>query len=194
MPKPKTVAFIYGWSEGQWHSKKLESKLAKAGIKTTRQINKADVIFCHSTGCYLVPKNAKAKKIILAGLPYWPDRSLVYSGLLKIREDLHHTKVDMGLMWWLNKTLHNLWYMIIYPRDTLFVATKHRAENLPDPRRHNVVLIRNSDDPFCHPKIGNILSQAKKYKTIQLPAGHDDCWTAKKPYIDIVCESFSGFD
>jgi hypothetical protein len=186
MPKPKTVAFIYGWSEGPWHSKNLESKLAEAGINTISQINKADIIFCHSTGCYLIPKKAIAKKVILVGLPYWPDRSLIFSGLLKIIEDFHRSKKDMGLKWWMNKTLHNLWYMLIYPRDTIFVATKHRVENLPDPKKRRVVLIRNNDDPFCHPNIKSILSQAKKYNLIRLPAGHDDCWSAKQIYIDLI--------
>jgi hypothetical protein len=186
MPKPKSVAFIYGWSEGSWHSKILERKLAAEGIRTTRNIERAEVIFCHSTGCYLIPKNVQAKKIILVGLPYWPERSLIYSGISKVLEDFKNTRKDMGLSWWLDKTIHNCWYMLKYPRDTLFVATKHKTENLPDPHKHEVILVRNDDDRFCHPDITKILELAKNYKFVQMPSGHDDCWSGKNSYVELI--------
>jgi hypothetical protein len=180
------VAFIPGWSEASWHSKILEKKLAQAGIAKNQHLQNADIIFCHSTGCYLVPKNAEAKLIVLVGVPYWPNRSLVYSGIIKVFEDFKNTKRDMGISWWLNKSLHNFLYMVKYPRDTLMVATKHRVENLPDGRKYKVLLIRNRDDRFCHPKINKILDKANNYKFIELPAGHDDCWTGKQAYTDII--------
>jgi hypothetical protein len=58
--------------------------------------SKADILFCHSTGCYLVPENAKAKLIVLVGLPYWPNRSLVYSGIKSFTEDLLKYKKRYG--------------------------------------------------------------------------------------------------
>jgi hypothetical protein len=181
-----TVAFIPGWSEGPWHSKLLEEKLSKVGIRKELRLEQADIIFCHSTGCYLVPEEATAKLIVLVGLPYWPNRSLVYSGFKKFSEDFNNTKKDMGTTWWLNKTLHNIWYMLKYPRDTLMVATKHRVENLPDPKAHKVILIRNQEDSFCHPKINKIFDKSEGYEFISLPAGHDDCWSGKQAYVDII--------
>jgi hypothetical protein len=181
-----TIAFIPGWSEGSWQSKILEEKLRKVKIYKNQKLEEADILFCHSTGCYLVPKNAKAKLIILVGLPYWPERSLIYSGFLKVGEDFLNTKKDMGVMWWLNKTFHNLWYMFKYPRDTILVATKHKVENLPSDGKHKVILVRNRDDRFCHPDINKILKQAEKYEFVNLPAGHDDCWSGKQKYIDLI--------
>jgi hypothetical protein len=186
-----TIAFIPGWSQGSWHSKILEQKLADEGINKNQDTSKADILFCHSTGCYLIPKNAKAKLIVLVGLPYWPNRSLVYSGLIKLVEDFINTRKDMGLVWWINKTAHNLWYMVKYPRDTIFVATKHKPQNLPDPAKHKVLLIRNRQDSFCHPKINKILEKTKRYKFINLPAGHDDCWSGKQAYIDLIMKAFA---
>jgi hypothetical protein len=184
-----TVAIIPGWSESSWHSKILEKKLAQEGLIKSQDLAKADIIFCHSTGCYLIPKNTKAKLIVLVGLPYWPNRSLIYSGIIKIGEDFKNTKKDMGVMWWLNKTLHNFWYMVKYPRDTVLVATKHQVKNLPDPAKHKILLIRNIDDRFCHPKISKILDKTKGYQLIELPGGHDDCWTGKQVYADLIKKS-----
>jgi hypothetical protein len=187
MPK---IAFIPGWSEGAWHSKILEKKLADEGIYKSQDLINADIIFCHSTGCYLIPQKAKAKLIILVGLPYWPNRSLIYSGFIKIAEDLKNSIKDMGFFWWANKTLHNYWYMLKYPKDTISVKTKHKIINLPDPRKHKVILIRNKDDRFCHPNINKILDKVKEYKYVALPAGHDDCWSGKQAYIDLIKEEF----
>jgi hypothetical protein len=184
-----TIAFIPGWAEGSWHSKLLEQKLAEVGIYKKQDLKNADILFCHSTGCYLIPKDAHAKLIILVGLPYWPDRSLIYAGLKKFAEDFKNTKKDMGLMWWLNKTTHNVGYIIQYPKDTLLVATKHKPENLPDSAKHKVLLVRNKQDNFCHPKINKILKKASGYKFIELPAGHDDCWSAKQSYVDLIKSS-----
>jgi hypothetical protein len=88
-----TVAFIPGWSEGPWHSKLLEEKLAKEGIYKEQSPGSADIIFCHSTGCYLVPQEARAKLIVLVGVPYLPNRSLVYSGLKKFSENQRATNL-----------------------------------------------------------------------------------------------------
>jgi hypothetical protein len=30
------------------------------------------------------------------------------------------------------------------------------------------------------------LDKVKKYKYVALPAGHDDCWTGKQAYIDLI--------
>jgi hypothetical protein len=186
-----TVAFIPGWSEGSWHNKVLEEKLTQEGIRKNQNLKEADIIFCHSTGCYLVPENARAKLIVLVGLPYWPNRSLIYSGIIKLGEDFKNTKKDMGILWLIKKTIHNFWYMLKYPRDTLLVATKHEVKNLPDVSKHKVVLIRNHDDTFCHPNINKILGKAKDYEFIELPAGHDDCWTGKQIYVDLIKKSLS---
>jgi hypothetical protein len=96
----------------------------------------------------------------------------------------------MGFFWWANKTLHNYWYMLKYPKDTISVKTKHKIINLPDPRKHKVILIRNKDDRFCHPNINKILDKVKEYKYVALPAGHDDCWSGKQAYIDLIKDEF----
>jgi hypothetical protein len=186
-----TIAFIPGWSEGSWHSKLIEQKLAVKGIHINQDLNKADILFCHSTGCYLVPEDAQAKLIVLVGLPYWPNRSLVYSGIKKFTEDLLSARRNVGFLWWCNKTLHNMWYMLKYPKDTVFVATKHKPENLPKPKKHKVLMIRNQQDYFCHPKINKILDKTKGYSFAELPGGHDDCWSGKQAYIDLIMKAFA---
>jgi hypothetical protein len=184
-----TIAFLTGWSEGPWHTKRIEKKLAAERINKTEDKVKADILFCHSTGCYLIPENARAKVIILVGLPYWPGRSLVFSGIKKLKEDFKYTSREMGLSWWANKTAHTILYMLKYPKDTVFVKTKHKVANLPDPAKHKIILVRNEQDDFCHPKITKILDEAKEYQFLSLPGEHDDCWMAKQPYIDLIKEN-----
>lgn len=66
----KTVALIHGFAGGKWHTKTFVKELEKAGLKVVGDTSGADVIIAHSTGCYIIPREPKAKLIFLIGIPY----------------------------------------------------------------------------------------------------------------------------
>jgi hypothetical protein len=183
----KTVAIVYGWAEGDWQSRKFENELAKKGFRLVSNIKEADIIFAHSSGCYLVPKNNKAQSVFLVGLPYWPGRSLAASVVYKLTSEIKYHRKNEGLVWWLGKIAHNTWYILSRPRSSFYLLTHHKQSRLPvASKKSKVVLVRPSDDPMCHPKIMKMLSLAKTYKFIEIPGAHDDCWIKPKEYIALI--------
>lgn len=185
---PKKVAIIYGWAEGPWQAKKIKEALQDKDLGLAKNIRQADVIIAHSSGCYLVPKNIKAKLIILIGLPYWPGRSLASSDAKKLISEIRYHRRNKNTFWWLNKIMHNIWYIFTRPHKSLYIFTRHSASSLPDGNKYKTILVRPTDDTFCHPEIMKILKPAKSYAFIDINGAHDDCWLNPKPYIDLLID------
>lgn len=181
----KTVAMIYGWAEGPWQARSFKKALQKEGLVFTNDILRADVIVAHSSGCYLIPKNTSAKLIVLVGLPYWPGRSLASSVAKKLVGELRYHRRNKDIFWWLNKIMHNIWYIITRPHKSLYAFTRHRLERLPSDK-HRTLLVRPTDDTFCHPNIIKTLKPLKNYGFEEISGEHDDCWVKPKPYVDLI--------
>jgi hypothetical protein len=186
MSDAKRVAVIYGWAEGPWQSKKFVEVMKQSGLEATKDLINTDVIFAHSAGCYLVPKDTRASVVALSGLPYWPGRSLAGGVFRKLVREIKFHRRNQGLSWWLNKLLHNVWYIISRPLKTFYLVTKRNGANLPDGANHKVILIRASDDTLLHPNVMKILREATSYRFTKLNGAHDDCWFEPKPYIDLL--------
>lgn len=181
----KTVAFVYGWSEGGWQSRIFRSRLKKRGIAEAKA-EQADIIIAHSSGCYLVPNENKAKLIVLIGLPYWPKRSLITSGVINTALGLKYHRAGGSVTWWLNKLSHNFWYMLARPSATYYAYAKHSASHLPDGKNKKVLLVRNKNDAFCHPDIQKLLPKTKNYKLVEMPGDHEHCWLHPEKYIELI--------
>lgn len=184
----KTVAIVPGWAEGSWQSRKLAQELAAAGFKVTDKIEQADIIIAHSLGCYMLPRDIKNKTILLIGLPFWPNRSTIYSLMAKLRNELKYHRKNKNFGWWLNKLSHNCWYLINNPmlRYIGYGFSKLSSTSLPDGTRNKVLLVRPADDTFCHPDVQKLLPIAEDYNFKQLAGAHDDCWFKPQPYIDLL--------
>ena len=182
----KTVAIVYGWAEGQWQSREFENALAKKGFRVISNTKEADIIFAHSSGCYLVPKNNKAQAVFLVGLPYWPGRSLAASVIYKLVSEIKYHRKNEGLAWWLGKIAHNTLYIISRPSSSYYLFTRHKRASLPSAKKEKVILVRPSDDPMCHQNVMKILPPAKNYRFIKIPGAHDDCWIKPKEYIALI--------
>ena len=182
----KSVAIIYGWAEGSWQGKKFVKELHRNGFTIAENAKNADIIFAHSAGCYLVPKDTKAKLVVLAGLPYWPGRNLVSGLIRKLINEVRYHRRNKGLGWWLNKIAHSGWYIISRPQKTYYLVTRHKIANLHDRINAKVLLVRASDDTFLHPNAVSMLPRGKKYRYVEIPGAHDDCWFEPKPYIDLL--------
>ncbi len=180
-----TVAIIHGWAEGEWQSRQFRQQLHEAGYQLSNDVRQADVIFAHSSGCYLVPVEAKAKVIILVGIPYWPKRWLLTSVITKFINEVTIYRQKRRLDWWINKTIHNVWYIVTRPQASLDVITKHNLTNLPEGSRHKVLVVRPTGDTFTHPDIKQLLS-SHAFSFITIPGTHDDCWLEPLEYIQLI--------
>ncbi len=187
MCEKTTIAIVPGWAEGAWHTKGFKDELNSHGVQVTKNPRDANVIIAHSAGCYFVADLQKAKHIILIGLPYWPGRTLIGSLVRKLYYEFrhHHQTNDMG--WWINKLVHNIMYIFTKPRITYKSIVYRWQQRLPTSRKgQEIILIRNSGDTFCHPKIVKIFEKANSYRYIEMPGPHDDCWKSPNAYIDLL--------
>ncbi|HVX48211.1 MAG TPA: hypothetical protein VHA05_02530 [Candidatus Saccharimonadales bacterium] len=183
--KPR-CCIIYGWSEGRWHSKKMRRLLEMHGFEITKNADEADILIAHSMGCYLVPPDSKSKAILLIGLPYWPGRPVPLSVLLNTFSNIRSSWRD-GSGWWLNKLVHNIWYILASPMATYHAMTRRKLSRLPRASaKRQVVLLRNAGDMFCHPDIARMLPSDLGYEYVNLEqALHEDCWLNPAPYIEL---------
>ena len=187
----KTLGVIYGWAEGEWQSRRFSKQASLSGFSLTDDIEMADILLAHSSGCYQVPREITANLILLIGIPYWPHRSLATGIFLKLLGELSYHRRSKGFDWWLNKTIHNVWYIITRPKASYNVITKHTFKNLPSANKRRVVLVRPSNDTLMHPNL-EYLIRRKGYEFIEVQGAHDDCWIEPKPYIDLILNLLNG--
>lgn len=182
----KTVAILHGWSEGQWHTKKLIRELEKLGFKLTKDIENADVIVAHSIGTFMLPEKIAAELVVLIGVPFWSGKSVLES----FTENLRLEKAKShGRKWWF---IRSAWAMLYAVKRAPYTyrALRKRAEaelSLPmTTGKTTIIMVRNRLDSFSHPNIQNLLPQTKKYKLIELPGGHEDWWLSPQKYVDLI--------
>ena len=181
----RTVAIVHGWAEGEWQSQIFRRLLENSNFHYIRDVERADIIVAHSSGCFLVPTNVNAQLIILVGPPYWPGRLLAVSVILKLFKEITHHRKNQQLSWWANKLIHNIWYIFSQPQDTYNAMTKHKLQNLPDGRRHHVVMVRPDDDTFTHPHIDQVVGDPN-YAYVSVPGSHDECWIDPQAYVELI--------
>ena len=181
----RTVAIIYGWSEGPMLTTRFVRELEEHGYRLTRDIMNADIIFAHSSGCYQVPKGVKAELIILTGLPHGPVSHLAPRLVPKLVDEFGYHLRQSELFWWLRKLLFNMFYLITKPGATYRVITRHKLENLPDAEGRKVIVVRPGEDVFMHPDTPSLLA-GRGYALIEIPGSHDHCWSEPSPYVDLM--------
>lgn len=177
-----TVAIVYGFAEGAWHSRKLKSVLRAAGFKPLRDVRTADIIIAHSAGCYLVPADAQARLILHSGYPYWPGRTLRSS----LRENLQLERHQHGTAKWLVRCAINGIYMFKLVQTMRMLRGWHDPflDKLTTTTRH--VFVRNRHDNYCQPT--QLLVRTRRNHTyLSLPEGnHNDLWDHPQYYIGLI--------
>ena len=82
---------------------------------------------------------------------------------------------------------HNTLYIFTKPSVTYKSLVNRWKKTLPVvTSRRKILLVRNAVDPFTYPDLQNILPITAGYDFVELPGGHDDCWSNPKPYIDLL--------
>lgn len=182
---------VYGWSEGPWQGKKMQQIMLANGFTAAKQASEADIIIAHSLGCYLVPKENRAKIILLIGLSYWPDK-LIFASLLQHITQNFKNSLGSNSSWWLSKLSHNCRYIITRPKSSYNAIFCRKISNLPNASAtRQVFLVRNASDPFCPPHIQSLIPKDMGYEFLfNIGNGqHEDCWLNPDPYVNLICRS-----
>lgn len=177
-----SVCFIYGFCEGPRMSKGMLRALKRAGHTVTTDLYKADVVIAHSAGCFLVPKDLRAKQIIMIGLTHWPGKSLVWALVQKNWNDFHCHRRDRKGMAWVKKFAWNTIYFWNMRRNLAMWQARTRGDYWQVKR---LTLIRNQEDTFCTPDLAS-LPFTHKPRFVELPDQHDDCWLHPTRYVAVI--------
>jgi hypothetical protein len=184
-----TLAVIYGWAEGPWHAKRL-IQATESSFRITQDTEQADIILAHSVGCYLIPKQANAKVVLLIGVPYWPGKPLIFRIWQKLVSDLkaHHNEGEV--QFWIAKTVHNVWYVCRFlPRSISMMRAQIRHNFYSGSGR--VVALRNQDDPFCDPISIERIARKQGWKYLSTSGIHDECWLKPDTYLQLLKDTYA---
>ena len=67
---------IVGFTEGEWHKRRMQNDLQLRGIVVTNDYRQADYIIAHSGGCYEIPPLSATQILMYINPTYWPNRTL----------------------------------------------------------------------------------------------------------------------
>lgn len=183
----KTVAILHGWAGGLRLTKIFVEELEKSGFKHIRDSREANIIFAHSTGCYRLPENSKAKLVILHGPPYWPSKSILKRLLWHKGHDTSLHLREKGILFASKRLFWEIVYIIIEPSYTFIALKNHRSLHFLDLiEDKKALLTRNEEDYFCSPEIKKAISKYKNVRYVTLPGGHDDYLLNPQPYVDLI--------
>lgn len=185
----KTVALIEGFAGGPLHTRSFRRSLTKASFKVIRSKREASIIIAHSAGIYGIPKNAKAKLVMLIGPTYWPKQKLVKRVLQHTASSRRYHVSHFGWSYYIWKKILELYYFFTRNR-YMWLGIKNNnqtnfIENLNQSGR-KILLVRNLDDPFCGPEISKLGKNLKNVQYIELPGVHDDYVKNHAPYIELI--------
>ncbi len=181
MTESATVAVVYGFAEGGFHSRKLRTALLTAGFTLTSEIAEADIIIAHSAGCYLVPVGHQARVVLNIGYTYWPGRSLLHSLSGKLAEEYRRT----GMLTWLKEcAIHDI-YALNIPYVLRLIKGWRAPEAYLQAMQFRAIFVRNQADPYCEPS-AIMQAAGEKHTYLSLPGYHDHLWDEPKEYINLL--------
>jgi hypothetical protein len=185
----KTVAVIEGFTGGPMHTRQFRKALSEAGFKVIKDRKMANIIVAHSAGIYGIPATADAELLMLIGPTYWPGEGLIKRTIRNVRSSGRHHKRKFGWGYYLWKKLLEVYYF--FRRHSymwLGILNNNKLEHLNkliESGDRTVLLIRNSNDPYCSPQIKDKV-KGSNVKYAELPGVHDDYVKNPKPYIDLL--------
>lgn len=186
----KTVAVIEGWAGGPKLTRLLRRALTKSGFTIIKDAGRADIIFAHSTGCYMLPGNIQAQLILLIDPPYWPDQSIVGRWVRMNKAELKFLRKQQGTRQFLKDKLWEIYYIFAKPRFSWSIAKNRSHLDFLDRLSDKpIILIRNKDDEFCSPEVKAALKSYMNVKYVEIPGYHANYYLEPQPYVDLLLKN-----
>lgn len=183
-----TVAFIYGFTEGEWHGKRFRKVLRENGYEIVYNPHVADIIIAHSGGCYHVPIDLKpSQKVLLINPTYWPGKPLLLRALKMFGQLITAVRIGNRPLYQLQKTVHNLWYLVWHADTNRDMVKRAHKFELPVEIKHNpTTLVRNLHDPWLTPKLDDLKQINPQLRIVCMPGWHDHCWEFPEAYLHLL--------
>jgi len=181
MTKPISVAIIPGFGEGRIQSQKLRQALLTSGYRIASDPKTADIIIAHSAGCYLLPKQYRARAVFNIGYPLWPSRNILRSLQAKLADEYRR----LGLVTWSRKIALNTLQALNVPHTWHCARGWRTREQSLQKRMAQQYFLRNKDDTYCHPDALRETA-GENYVYISLPGYHDQLWDEPEPYVHLL--------
>lgn len=184
----KTVALMYGFTEGQWHGRLFRKELSRRGYKLVADPHQADIVIAHSGGCYYVPLDLHPDQLVVLIDPtYWPHKSLATRARTMTLRLIRAIRPGNRPLYHLQKTTHNLGYLLRHGDKNQAMIRRAHKYNLEAEISHTrIILVRNHDDPWLTPDLKHLKKINPRLKLVELPGEHDDLWLHPDSYIDLI--------
>jgi len=183
----KTVAVLHGWAGGPMLGKAFSRELESSGLKVIKEVDKADFIFAHSTGCYFLPNTSKAQLIVCLDPPYWPGEPIVERWMHMNKNETKFLIKQLRFGRFFRNKLWEVFYIFAKPSYTWSVLrNQSHLDFLEQQADKQIIVVRNLDDEFCSPQIKQAVSAYKNVKYVEIPGYHSNYYTNPKPYIDLL--------
>ncbi len=181
------VAILYGWCEGPRLARDLRQTLEESGHTITRNARKADIIIAHSMGCYGIPADAKAQRVLLIGLPYRSWSSFPFFMAHKIIINLLYALYKGRVLYSFSKMLWNSFYFLTRPFANMRLRRMSNDHYLPKGTGTlKVLLVHNKYDLLIRRRKACELSEIHNWQYVLLHGAHDDLWMNPKQYVDLL--------
>lgn len=181
-----SYGIIYGFLGGPAHGRSLRKKLGKLGLVEAPVIEDADILIAHSAGCWRIPKNTKAKLILLIGMPLQTDQSAKTFRRANILNSKHSIK-NHHILTGFKNALKSGFYGLKQPGRNIKIIKNIRGNlNLPKPAEIKTVFIMNRYDPWTESPELEMIAAQQPYAFICLPGTHGNIWEEPAEYVNII--------
>jgi hypothetical protein len=185
----KSVALLYGFSEGPWHGKKFSGQLRKAGYTITQHPREADIVIAHSGGAYFVPDLdlRREQRLVCINPTYWPGRPLWKRTLVMTGRFIGSIRPGNRPFYQLYKSLHNVSNLLLHFRTNCRIVARAKSFDLRTVITHpDTLLIRTYDDPWIQPNLEELVVLNPTLRIVEVVGEHDACWLNPTPYINLL--------
>ncbi len=184
----KTVAFIYGFTEGEWHGKRFRRLLRERGYEVVYKLSEADVIIAHSGGVYRLPdKLQPGQRLVLIDPPYWPERPVRLRAVRMVAHMVWSVRPGNAPFYQLHKTAWNFRYLVHHAELNRAMVRRANTYDLEQEITHpGTVLVHNATDPWLTPDLDGLQLINPSLRIVHIAGGHDDCWVHPERYINLL--------
>ncbi len=180
----QTYSVSYGLFCGPLHGRVLRAKLDASGLQCINDPTAADIVICHSAGCWLVPKNSHPKLVIYVA-PIMAHPSV----FIWLKANLFNSRLlisDRRILNGSSILIKNFWYALSQPKRNSGIIHQAHSLVVPGHTEAKIVVIRNQFDPWQQPAGLQQYLKHRNWNFISLGGSHDNLWANPDPYIAII--------
>ena len=182
MAKARTLGYAisYGFVSGPAHSRGFRKLLSELGFRQ-EAVKRAEVIFAHSAGCWLIPDTAQPQLVVYVGMPLTmarPRSAWLSANVASFRKG----KILANL----NVRIKNSYYALSQPRRNLGIMRNAKIGKPSTFPKAQSVFIANRNDPWPQGPVLDEFIATKPWAFISLPGTHDAIWEDPRTYTAII--------